>query len=782
MEKVKNRRNKKNIHINRGYLLLALLLCIGFITGLIRTAVVAVINGEEYRSKAEEIQLMDSSITPLRGTIYDCNMNVLAQSASVWRVYVNPSKLTGKTDEIINQRKQEIASNLSAILGVSAEKVLNALSKTNLGYVKIAGQVERPQMEQVDDFRREKFRSGDEDKVGYINVIGIESDTKRYYPNSNLASAVLGFTGDEDRGRAGVEAKYNDKLTGVGGRIITAKDAKMNKLPNEYEVIHEAEQGTNCVLTLDETVQYALENELRKSMEDTNATYAYGIVMEVETGKIKGMVSLPDYDLNNPDDSSIVTETQIQNARTQYEKNLKYAPKEEQEEYALKTEEEKHASALQSAKFALWRNHTISDTYEPGSVGKCITVSACLEEGAIDENITYNCTGSILVADTMYNCWKSGGHGHETLPDLLKNSCNPFAITIAKQLGAENFYKYFKAFGFTEKTGIDLPAEASPVEGATYHKYSDFGVTELSSYSFGQTFQVSPIQMITAISAIANGGKLMTPYIVDRGLDTEGNVVFTTEPKVRRQVISEQTAKKVCEMMEGVVATGTGKNAYVAGYHVAGKTGTSEKLQNKGQYVASFVGFAPANDPKIAILIAIDEPQGDHGGGAIAAPVAGRVLEGILPYLNIEASYTEEELENLVTRCPSVVGDGVMSAKDKLDDAGYTVRVRGDGDTVVSQLPEAGNQIPKGGVVILYTDGADSTDTVTVPDFTGYSVSEVNSIAASAGLNIKISGNSISGSGMVAYNQSIEADQTVAPGTVITVYFRTTVGVDDSVE
>lgn len=782
MNKRNRNRNKRKVHLHRGYLILILLLLLGFFSTIIRTGYITVVKGDEYRKKAESIQLMDSSISPMRGTIYDSNMNILAQSASVWCVYINPSKLTGKTDEIIMQRRTEIAENLSLILGVSVESIMSKLEKTQTGYQRIARQVERPQMEKVDEFRREKFRAEGEDIVGYINVIGIEADTKRYYPNANLASAVLGFTGDEDKGLAGFEGAYNDKLTGVKGRIIAAKDAKNNKLPNEYEILHDAEQGMNCVLTIDETVQYALENELRKSMVNTNATYAYGIVMDVETGAIKAMVSLPDYDLNNPDDESIITEKQKEAARASYEKNLKYSSQEEQDKYAAMTEAEKERNAVKAARFALWRNHAVSDTYEPGSVGKCITVSAGLEENVIDENFTYDCTGSILIADTMYNCWKTSGHGHETLSDLLKNSCNPFAITVAKLLGAEKFYKYFKAFGFTEKTGIDLPAEVSPVADATYHSYEKFGVTQLSSYSFGQTFQVSPIQMITAISAIANGGKLMTPYVLEKGFDENNNIVYSAEPKVRRQVISEATADKVCSMMEEVVATGTGKNAYVAGYHVAGKTGTSEKLQNKGEYIASFVGFAPANDPKIAILIAIDEPQGDHGGGAIAAPVAGRVLDSILPYLEIEPSYSEEELEKLMTSCPGVVGDSVSAAKEKLNSMGYSVRVRGDGDSVVSQLPEAGNKLPKDGLIIIYTETSEEKETVTVPDFTGCSVSDVNSMAAYEGLNVKISGTSLPGYGVSAYDQSIEPEATVTAGTVVTVYFKTTVGVSDGTD
>ena len=784
-EKKEKSSSAPKIKINRARLLVVLLLLLGFATSLMKTGVITLVQGDEYRSQAEQNQLLDTTITAMRGTIYDRNMNVLAQSASGWLIYVNPSgvKGTGNTEqekEADAQRiRQEVAAGLSEILDLSEESILEKLMKTDSNYQRILGHVERPQMEEVDSFRREEFRKKDEEKQGYLSVIGIQEDAKRYYPNANLASTLLGFTGMDGNGLAGLEAKYDDELTGVDGRIVSAKDAKQNQLPNEYEITYEAKQGTNLQLTIDETVQYTLENALRQSMEDTDATYAYGIVMEVDTGAILGMVSLPDYDLNDP---RTVTEEEIAAARALQEKNIEKASEKEQAEYAAKSEEEKNSLAVSAAQNAKWRNRAISDTYEPGSVFKCVTVAAALEEGVVSEDYDFTCTGSILVADTIYNCWRHEGHGHETLPDLLMNSCNPFAITVARLLGTEKYYKYFEAFGFAETTGIDLPGEASPVEGSNYHSYSDFGISQLSSYSFGQTFQVSPIQMITAISAIANGGKLMTPYVVGKELDEEGNVLRTAQPQVKRQVVSESTAARVRDMMEQVVSEGTGKNAYVAGYHVAGKTGTSEKLQNKGQYIASFVGFAPADDPQIAILIAIDEPQGEHGGGAIAAPVASQVLESILPYLNIDAAYSEDEMDTLIAQCPGAVGMTTEEARALLRGQGYTVRVRGEGDTVLSQIPEEGNQIPKDGVIILYTEEMSEPDTVEVPDFTGCTESQVRSMAKEAGINVKLSGNTHSGSELLAYKQSAAAGQQVNAGTVITVYFRTTVGVNDGTE
>lgn len=780
-----HRSTSGKVKISRIRLLAVLLLLAAFPAILLKTGVITLVRGDEYRAKAEQNQLLDTSITAMRGTIYDRNMNALAQSASGWLIYVNPSGVKGKgqstqeKEAYAQQTRQEIASGLAGILGVSEESIMEKLMKTDSNYQRIIGHVERPQMEAVDSFRREEFRGENEDSRGFISVIGILDDSIRYYPNANMASTLIGFTGMDGNGLAGLEAKYDDELTGTDGRIVSAKDAKQNQLPNEYEITYEAQQGTSLQLTIDETVQYTLENALRQSMEDTSATYAYGIVMEVDTGAILGMVSLPDYDLNDP---RTVTDEEIAAARALQEKNIEKASDEEKAKYEAMSEEEKNSLAVSAAQNAKWRNRAISDTYEPGSVFKCITVSAALEEGVVSEDYAFTCTGSILVADTIYNCWRHEGHGHETLPDLLMNSCNPFAITVARLLGTEKYYKYFEAFGFTEKTGIDLPGEASPVEGSTYHRFSDFGISQLSSYSFGQTFQVSPIQMITAISAIANGGKLMTPYVVAKELDEDGNVLSVTQPQVKRQVISESTAERVRSMMERVVSEGTGKNAYVAGYHVAGKTGTSEKLQNKGQYIASFVGFAPADDPQIAILIAIDEPQGEHGGGAIAAPVASQVLESILPYLNIEAAYSEDEMNSLISKCPGAVGMTVDEARSLLNGQGYTVRVRGEGDTVLSQIPEEGNQIPKDGIIILYTEELSEPDMVEVPDFTGCTESQVRSLAKDAGINVKLSGNTHSGSELLAYKQSAAVGQQVNAGTVVTVYFRTTVGVNDGTE
>ena len=589
-------------------------------------------------------------------------------------------------------------------------------------------------------------------------VIGLDPDTKRYYPFGNFASTVIGMTNSDNNGRAGLELKYNDTLTGVPGRIITAKDANSGLMSSNYETKFDAEQGTSLVLTIDKTVQYYLEKGLSQAVKDNKAASAYGIVMEVDTGAILAMATMPDYNLNEP---SVITDKAV----------LKELSK-------IKDEDE-YDVAYNNAVYLMWRNRAISDTYEPGSVFKIFTAAAGLEEGVVSSSSTYNCTGSIRVAENIINCHKHSGHGTQTFTQGLMNSCNPFFITIGQDLGTERFYKYFEAFGFTETTGVDLPAEAVPAADITYHSREKMGIAQLSSSAFGQTFQASAIQMITAVSAVANGGKLMQPYVVAKKLDQDGNTVFETTPTVKRQVISENTSETVIGMMEMVVAEGTGKNAYIPGYRVAGKTGTSEKLTVDGQYIASFVGCAPADDPKIAVLIIIDEPQGaSHGGGAIAAPVAGSVIEQTLKYMNVEPVYTDEELSKINAVTPDVSNVSVSAAKSTLAAEGFTARVVGKGDKVITQYPIKGQSIPMGGVVVLYTE-ANVKDTMSVvPNLTGLSISEANARAVNAGYNIKVSGAALD-SEVVSYRQSVAEGTKAELGSTITVYFKTTTGVQD---
>lgn len=727
----------------RGLIAAAILLLLGFGTDICRLFYIQVVKGEEYKTKAESQQLSDTEISADRGIIYDCNYNVLAESASAWLVYVNPSKI-----EDDSQRKL-ISTTLAKILKLKEERVYEKISNSDYRYVKIAGKIEYTEKTLISDFI---------DDNELYDIVNIDPDTKRYYPYSNFASTILGFTGAEDSGRAGLELEYNDKLTGVAGRIITAKNARNDAMSSNFETTYDAKQGTSLVLTLDKTIQYYLEKGLSQAVVDNKAAAAYGIVMEVETGAILAMATLPDYDLNSP---TIITDEEV----------LKELDKiKDEEEYNL---------AYNNIIYSMWRNKAVSDTYEPGSVFKVFVAAAGLEEGIVTPDSCFNCTGSVRVADNTIHCHNLGGHGTQTLPEGLMNSCNPFFVDIGQKLGSDRFYKYFEAFGFTDETSVDLPGEATPVKDVTYHSLENMGISQVSSSSFGQTFQVSAIQMITGVSAIANGGDLMKPYIVGAMLDEDGNTVFEAEPTKRRSVISKSTSKSVLSMMEKVVAEGTGKNAYVPGYRVAGKTGTSEKLTVEGEYIASFVGCAPADDPKIAVLIVIDEPGGEStGGGAIAAPVAGAVIEQTLKYMNIDPVYSNEELAQLNGITPDVNSMAIDKAKATLRNQGFAARVVGDGETVISQYPLKGQNIPLDGVVILYTEKESSNETAQVPDLTGLSISSANERAVNAGFNLKISGASLD-SEVVSYRQSIDSGTEAELGTTITVYFKTNEGVED---
>ncbi len=723
---------------------IAVILVFGFGIDILRLFYFQVIKAEEYKAQAEAQQLSDTIISADRGVIYDANMNVLAESAAAWLVYINPSKI--KDDAQANL----VAEGLSAIFGdVEADTILNKISNRNYSYVKIKDKIAYNVKSEVSEFIKANKLT---------EVIGIDPDTKRYYPFGNFASTVIGMTNSDNNGRAGIELKYNDTLTGTPGRIITAKDANSGLMQSNYETKYDAEQGTSLVLTIDKSIQYYLEKGLTQAVKDNDAESAYGIVMDVNSGAILAMATMPDYNLNAP---SVITDKEVL------------------AELDKITDEDEYDVAYNNAVFLSWRNRAISDTYEPGSVFKLFTASAGIEEGVVNENSTYNCVGSIQVADNLINCHNHDGHGTQDLTAGLKNSCNPFFITVGQQLGTERFYKYFEAFGFTDKTNIDLPAEAEPVADVTYHSKENMGISQLSSSAFGQTFQVSAIQMITAVSAIANGGKLMEPYVVSKKLDQDGNTVYETIPQVKRQVISESTSKTVLSMMEEVVSNGTGRNAYVPGYRVAGKTGTSEKLTVDGEYIASFVGCAPADDPQIAVLIIIDEPQGDvHGGGAIAAPVAGSIIEQTLEYMNVEPVYTEEELAKINATTPKVTGLTVSGAKSILENQNFTARVVGTGDTVVSQYPVSGQSIPMNGVVVLYTEAGSTQTSAVVPNLVGLSISEANQMAINSGFNIRVSGATLD-SEVVSYRQSIDEGTETSLGSTITVYFKTTTGVDD---
>lgn len=753
-------------HDKRGLLVFGIIAVLALLM-ILWIGYIQIVKGEEYTAKVEKQMLSDNEIRASRGTIYDANMNVIAQSASVWCVYMRPARF--ESEFSANEReivRDIVAGGLATLLDLD-EETLRGYTERSLGYLQIKRGIEKDTKEAVE---RLIAHYAKKDNGGYdlSTVIGIDPDVKRYYPSSSFASTVVGFTGSDGDGLAGIEYYYNDLLKGTAGRTITAVDSRRIMMPNQYETIFEAKPGTSLVLSIDMYVQYILEDVLSQAMEDTQAESIYGIVMDVTTGAVRGMVSLPDYDLNNP--FTLKSETLNQ-------KYIEAASAPEDESESKADADKRKKSYYQNQQ---WNNRAITSTYEPGSVFKVVTASAAIEEGVANVNRSFFCNGVIEYATRRIKCWKAGGHGSEMFEDLLKNSCNPFTVTIASELGTDRFYDYFEAFGFTEKTGVDTSGDFTPNEGVLFMSRDNFSQSDLASYSFGQSFQVSPLQMITAISAVANGGKLMTPYIVSKTVDADCNTITETKPTVRRQVISESTAALIRDNMEQVVATGTGKNAYVAGYHVAGKTGTSEKLTKSEDeaYIASFCGFAPANNPKIAVIIVVDEPKGEHGGGAVAAPLAGEVFEQVLDYMGTEHSYSEKEMELLVAQAPLLTGKTVSEAKAAVSEKDLNIKVVGNGDTVVAQYPDAGRDIPTDGMVVVYTDSEDTGHTVTVPDFNGCTVSEANRIASNSGLNIKISGSSLS-SVVYAYKQSIDAGSDVNMGEIITVSFKTTVDVSD---
>ncbi len=725
-------------------LIMAVVIIFLMTTTVARVFYLTIVRGEELSEKAETQQLKDTEITAMRGTIYDSNGNVLAQSASVWNVFIDPLNIKDKQRDLI-------VDEFANLFGYDADEKKEFYDRTTHQnhYELVEKKVENNIKEKLSKFVSKNELGG---------CIGTEQTTKRYYPYGTLASSVIGFTGADDQGLSGIEAYYDEQLTGTNGRIITAKDAKSNNIANDYETSIAATDGDSIVLTINQTIQYYLEKGLRETMNEYQAKGAYGVVMNCNTGAVLAMSSLPDYDCNEP-------------YKLTYSKDKKAIKK-----LSDKTaKQEAESAAVQNQ----WRNFTVSDTYVPGSVFKTFVASAALEENVVNLNTTYNCTGSIQVDKYKMKCHYHPGHGMQTLTQGLENSCNPFFITIGQKLGVHNYFKYFDAFGFTQKTNIDLPGEASP----QYYKEDQYGIVELSSASFGQTNSLTPIQVCTGLCAIANGGKLLQPYLVSSIADANGKTVKKTQTKEIRQVISADTSEKVRKMMKSVVDNGTGKNGYVAGYSVGGKTGTSTKLgESKNgegdKYIVSFGAIAPSDDPEIAMLIIVDEPNQDLGGGALCAPIAAQVTQEAMNVLGIEPKYNDSEMKDLSKQTPNVVGKSLDEAKKALEENNLNFVVVGDDSTVTRQCPSGADTIPNGGTVYLYTDDSEK-QTVNVPNFNGLTVNEAKDLASSSNLNIQIAGNSMSSGTVVAYRQSEETQAKVEKGTVVTVTFKNTQSVLD---
>ncbi len=719
-----------------------------------RVAYIMTVKGEEYRTLAADNQLRDTVIRGVRGTVYDCNMTPLVTSSSAWNLSVNSYKMNLAFKKLPEEKTayfSYLADGISSATGKAREDILAYFERSSDPNVRIYKNITVEQRKNLETFFEKEYSLSSGKSIDSRDYFFYENDNVRLYPENNFASTLIGVVNADGDGETGIERYYNDVLKGENGRILSARDSRGNEISTGYETLIDPREGNGIVLTVDKNIQTYLENALSKALSSTGAKGVYGIVMDVDTGAILAMSDKPDFDLNNPRELSADADLSALDGLTKGTT-----------EYS-----EKYSELL----FEKWNSFCITSNYEPGSTFKIFTLSAALEEGAATPATGHNCTSSIRVADTVYHCASHKAHGSQTLQEGLMNSCNTFFISLGQKLGVENYYKYFELFGFTERTGIDAANESISV----VHKRDKMSIVDLASTSFGQSVRITPLQLISGVSAIANGGKLMKPYLVAGITDSEGNIISKTEPTVRRRVISESTSKTVCSMMEAVVKEGTGKNAYLEGYRVAGKTGTAQKLDSGANtYIASFIAFAPADDPEVAILVGVDSPGGYlTSGGALAAPIAKEVLASTLDYLNIAPKYTEEELEKISTKTPSLTGKALWEAKNTAAENGITLKTVGTGETVISQYPEAHALIPKGGVVVAYTDGSEASQEVAVPDFSNKTVAEVNLLATENSLNVIFSGPTEEGA-TIAYSQSLEAGSCVGVGTTLTVYFKNT--------
>ena len=721
---------------------LLILLCMFavIVTALIgRLAYIQFVQGEELQKKAFVQQNSGRVISPMRGTIYDRNGKKLALSVQAATISCNPNEIA-KNKKLTTE---QVAAGLAQLLSMDQEEVYRLITK-KVNSVIIKRKVERDVEIQIRTWISENSVRG----------INIDEDAKRYYPGGNLMSHILGFAGDDNQGlMGGIEEVMDKYLKGTPGKILSEVDARGSAVPSDKEKRIDAQDGLNVVLTIDETIQYLVSKSLDKAIEDNKVKGgAVGIVIDPNTGDILAMVSKPDYDLNSP----FAYPANIQEAEI-----LEGIDPSEWVERSTET--------VNILSKTVWRNKAVSDTYEPGSTFKSITAAAGIEEGVVTaDTITDDFPIKVTGWPKPINCWRLGRpHGTETFREAVYNSCNPAFVKVAQSLGIDRFYSYVRAFGFMDKTGIELKGEARS-QFQEKPKEIDMAVA-----SFGQRFTITPLQLATAYTAIVNGGKLMKPRLIKELTDSDGNVVAKYEPEVVRTVISKQTSDIMREILEGVVGDpkGTGNNAYVRGYRVGGKTGTSETTR-EDVYIASFCGFAPANDPKVVVLVALFNPRGDsHMGGVIAAPVVGKIIEDTLNYMQVERQYTEEDIKALskTVFVPEVRKKTVGDAVKALNSAGLKYIIEGDGNSdssVVEQTPKPDAAVPENSVVILYTDKPEEKQTVSMPDLSDKTISEAIYAMNRVGLNIKVSGNGI------VYKQQYEPGTQVTKGAVVEVEFR----------
>ena len=716
-----------------------------------------IVQHDELEARAIAQQVRETTVSAPRGTIYDRKGEVLAMSAGVDTIYLSPAEI-----EQYGEDAEAITAGLADILGLDYETVYAKTQNTGSWYEVVARKVEEDVATQVREFKED----------GGYNGVKIEADTKRYYPNGSLAAHVIGFVGTDNTGLGGIEAKYDKALSGTNGYVMRSTTAAgTDMLYTSWEDFFDAVPGSDVELTIDATIQYYVEKHLAQAVEDYDIQNgAAAICMEVDTGAILAMASLGNFDLNDYQTISDEAMAEID---------------------ATASSDEERAEMIAAAQQLMWRNKALSDTYEPGSTFKIITLAMALEEGVVDMNSSFYCGGStsVLGRNTPVRCWKSGGHGSQTLTQAVQHSCNVAFVNIGQLIGEERFYDYAEAFGFFERTGdssaqltgrtgIDLGGESGSIWWSEDVFCNPENLSQLAAASFGQTFNITPLQLITAVSACVNGGYLMQPYLVQSTTSPDGTVTEHDSTPVR-QVISEETSAKVRRILEQVVGDsteGTGRNAYVAGYRIGGKTGTStkttEEIAGNKEYIVSFIGFAPADDPQIALLVLLDNPSSESGiyvsGGQMAAPVVGKMMADILPYLGLEPEYSDSELQTMDRAVPDVMGLSIAEAQSKLAESGLSCRVIGSGGAVTSQLPAANSVIASGSEVLLYADAA-PTGGGSVPNLNGMTYSQAREALAAMGLFIGSDSSVTDADNQLVSGQDIRAGTSAKAGTVITV-------------
>ena len=736
-----------------------------------------------YNEKAIKNQTRSTNLTATRGVIYDANMNVLASSSTVETVFIDPNEIAEQMKQSENSNLlDQIARGLGEILDVEPSFVYEQAADKQYRYKVIKRKISEELADEVRAFISENSITG----------VYLETDLKRYYPNSSLAAQALGFVSSDNNGSEGLEAYYNEELSGTAGKVVTSKGNYGSEMLYTYEKYYDASDGSSLITTIDSTVQAYVEKNLQNAIDKYDIKNgAFCIVMDVNTGEIKAMATLGSYDPNNyleiyDDTTALLLEDERAAALALPEASAAY-------EAAIET----YKQDVAAARMAQWRNRCVSDGYEPGSTFKLITLASALDSGAVTLNDSFYCGGQekFTGREQILNCWKSAGHGAQTTAQALGNSCNIAFGHIGLRMGGDTFYDYLKSFGVMEKTGVDLPGEASGLfyERKYLNDPANYGTSYLITSSFGQSFRITPMQLVRAVAAIVNGGYVLEPYIVSEVVDADGNTVEKNEKTVLRQVISQQTSEMMRTLMEQVVTEGTASAARTPGYRVGGKTGTSEKLDEydeNGQQVkdkiVSFVGVAPIDDPKYVVLVALDTPAYSensekytvHGmyisGGLMAAPTVRDIFLDILPYLGVEPDYGSEDIRGVNFTVPDVIGMDETEAGELLAEKTITYRVVGTGSVVTDQLPVAGSQVPGNSQIILYMGAEKQATRVEVPDFIGCSVADVNYLASNAGLYVQAKGTDRTDVYVLAAYQDIDPGTEVDRGTTITVEFSST--------